>query len=307
MKLGHKDDLLYVFFQSQHKNSILNNQFFIASLYNTIYNKYAFISLNDIEYQNHMNLREKILRPVEWHLKSNHDFFNMRILDEVSLSFNSSQPFFFKAIFQYFINPLFKLAHSGQLTELYDPTREILSDYEFESLEFSDFSFSDFDEMMLRAPNKPELTYWYNYRPILTTHASANSNIKYLLNHNKIQGYPFYEPYMFDFLKRNFETYFALENLFLAKKDIYQRFTYYSFKSNVPWNKTLMINNLAFTYKFYRYFALGIYDVLKLQNDPYLSHYKLIRKNEFIFLNYENILVYPIFKYARQSQRTKNS
>jgi hypothetical protein len=129
-----------MFFQLNSKNLNEENDFFILELYKHINNMYSYIATKDIDYQNFMRLREAILKPTVWFLKSPNKDFNMKIKDEITLDFNSSQTFFNKNLLEYFLNPLFRSLHTGEITELYNPMADIISEYEFETLELSDIS-----------------------------------------------------------------------------------------------------------------------------------------------------------------------
>jgi hypothetical protein len=276
----------------------------LFNLYQQIFDKYAYEATPDVDYQYFMNAREKLLRTSHWFLNGPEKNFSMKIQEEKMLSFNSSQPFFNKILLENILNPLFKAMHTGQLTQLYDPMAEILSEYEFESLEFSDISPFDSDELMMGMnlvpyPSNPQTkatathTFWYNYMPIKIK-LSTNNIKPFHPQYNKI--YPLYNPYVFDFLNHNFETFFPLDNLFIARKDLYKYFTY-SFNIFTLHPYSLIKHNMyVFINRFYRYTALLFYDFLKKENDPYLSYYKLIRKNQNFSNTYKYILIFPIFK-----------
>lgn len=278
------------------------------NLYKDIFNIYSFSSKTDTYYQEYMNMREFILRPMDFHIKNNTKAFNMVIDPEVSLQFNNLQPFFFKPLFEFFLTPLFKALLQGSATELYDPTSDIISDYEFMSLEFSDISPFDYDQIMLQnLPKTPTITYWYTYTPIRIQLSNSlhnqNQHINILhspLFYKKLFGlhkkvFPFYQPQIFDFLTKNLNDYFPLDTLLLVKRDC-QKYFSYSFNKNISWYNIFLLNGQVFGNRSYRYLALIFFDFFKPEYDPYLTYYKAIRKQDFIFPNHKNIILFPIKK-----------
>ena len=267
-----------------------------------------YLANEDEEYQTYMNLRDFIIKPYEFYIKKHDKMFNMVIEPEVALSFHNLQPFFSKFLITKFLNPFFKsIHHGGQISEIYDPTSDILSDYEFASLEFSDISPFDFDQIMLQnLPKTPSLTYMYHFVPIKIQYSTLPKISQHIFNiHNpsfplkymaqkNAKIYYFYQSNLFDFIDKNIQNYYSLENHFLVQAQL-QKFYTYKFK-----HFNTQENLIIFSNRFYRYVALIFFDFFKIEKDPYLTYYKIIRKNQFIFPTYKTVLIYPIFKYRKK-------
>jgi hypothetical protein len=309
-----KDDALYSFSQLNSKQLVLFHPFFVFEFYKDNYNKYSFSAIDDKKYQDYMFLRENLLRPNYWYLKPKDHFFKMKIKNEVALGFNDTQLFFNKKIFEYFLNPLFNFFHIGQISEIYDPTAEILREYGVETLEFSDISPFDADQMVMSLTLQkkiPTRELWYHYIPIEISYSSTrNFSYRSLLAYPFLLSHPiylatsmattkkyfFYDPSIFNFLIPNFEYFFSVEELFITKKDLYQHYTHSLNIFSMPFDKFIKHNIYVFFNRFYRYFALFLYDPLMKENDPFLSHYKLLRKNQLPFSDYKKILFFPIYE-----------